>query len=193
MLLLIACINTANMLLARAVARKREMALRVALGATRIRLMLQVMMESMLLSVAAAFLGIWLAHIGTSVLVRIIASGREHERFILPVQLDLRLLAFTVGIALLTGLLFGLAPALDAFWSVPASSLRQTGRAGDTRLRRLFGRGLIAAQVASSVLLLSAAALFLGYLSRLRTLDLGFRRDDVLLATLDPEGSGYNP
>ena len=190
-LLLIACVNTANMLLARAAGRQREMAVRVGLGATRIRLVQQVMTESALLSAVAALFGILLAHVGTGVLVRIIASGREHERFILPVQLDLRLLAFTVGVALLTALLFGLAPALHAFRAAPASALRQTGRAGETRLRRLFGRGLVAAQVASSVLLLSAAGLFLGYLSHLRNLDLGFQRDHVLLVTLDPERSGF--
>ena len=190
-LLLIACVNTANMLLARAAGRQREMAVRVGLGATRIRLVQQVMTESALLSAVAALFGILLAHVGTGVLVRIIASGREHERFILPVQLDLRLLAFTVGAALLTALVFGLAPALHAFRAAPASALRQTGRAGETRLRRLFGRGLVAAQVASSVLLLSAAGLFLGYLSHLRNLDLGFQRDHVLLVTLDPERSGF--
>jgi predicted permease len=190
-LLLIACINTATMLLARAAGRQREMAVRVGLGASRVRLVQQVMTESVLLSATGALLGIFLAHVGTGVLVRIIASGREHERINLPVQLDLRLLAFTAGVALLTGLLFGLAPALRAFRSAPASAMQQTGRAGETRLRRLFGRGLVSAQVASSVLLLSAAGLFLGYLSHLKNLDLGFQRDHVLLVTLDPSRSGY--
>jgi predicted permease len=166
------------------------MSVRVGLGATQVRLVQQVMTESVLLSGVAALLGIFLAQVGTGVLVRIISSGREHERFILPVQLDLRLLAFTVGVALLTALFFGLAPALHVFRSAPMSVLRQTGRAGETRLRRLFGRGLVAAQVASSVLLLSAAGLFLGYLSHLRNLDLGFQRDHVLLVTLDAERSG---
>lgn len=191
LLLLIACVNMASMLLARAAGRQREMAVRIGLGASRIRLAQQVLTESLLLSVAGALLGVLLAQTGTGVLVRIIASGREHERFILPVQLDLPSLAFTAGIALLTGLLFGLAPALRAFRSTPASALRQTGRAGETRLGRLFGRGLVAAQVASSVLLLSAAGLFVGYLSHLRHMDLGFQRKGVLLVTLDPARGGY--
>jgi predicted permease len=132
-----------------------------------------------------------LAHIGIGALVRIIASGREHERFDLQVQPDLHVLVFTAGVALLTGLLFGLAPAWYAFRSAPAFALRQTGTAGETRLRRLFGRGLVTAQVALSVLLLSAAGLFVGYLSHLKNLDLGFQRDHVLLVTLDPARGGY--
>ncbi len=191
LLLLIACINMASMLLARAAGRQREMAVRVGLGASRVRLVRQVLTESLLLSVAGALLGVWLAHIGTGALVRIIASGREHERIDLQVQPDLQSLLFTAGVALLTGLLFGLAPALSAFRSAPASALRQTGSAGETRLRRLFGKGLVAAQVASSVVLLSAAGLFVGHLSHLKNLDLGFHRDHVLLVTLDPARGGY--
>ncbi len=96
------------------------------------------------------------------------------------------MLVFTAGIALLIGLLFGLAPALYAVRSAPASALRQTGRAGETLLRRLFGRGLVVAQVALSVLLLSAAGLFVGHLSQLKNLNLGFQRNHILLVTLDP-------
>ena len=191
LLLLIACVNMASMLLARAAGRQREMAVRVGLGASRARLVRQVLTESLLLSVAGALLGVLLARIGTGVLVRIIASGRAHERFDLPAQLDWQTLAFTAGTALATGLLFGLAPAWRAFRSAPATALRQTGRAGETRLGRLFGRGLVAAQVASSILLLSAAGLFVGYLSHLKHLDLGFQREGVLLVVLDPAPSGY--
>ena len=92
----------------------------------------------------------------------------------------------------MTGVLFGLAPAWNAFASAPASSLREIGGAGDTRSRRLFGKSLIVAQVALSVVLLSAAGLFVGHLSNLRNLDLGFDRHSVLLVTLNPQGSGYN-
>ena len=191
LVLLIACVNLASMLLARAAGRQREMAVRVGLGASRLRLVQQVLTESLLLSVAGALLGVLLAQIATGVLVRIIASGREHERFNLPVQLDLQSLAFTAAVALITGLLFGLAPAWRTFRSAPASALRQTGRAGETRLGRLFGRGLVAAQVASSILLLSAAGLFVGYLSHLKHLDLGFQRERVLLVVLDPARGGY--
>jgi putative ABC transport system permease protein len=111
------------------------------------------------------------------------ASGRAFERVEILVQPDLTLLLFTAVIALLTGLLFGLAPAWYAFWAAPASALRQTGRSGDTWFWRLFGKGLVTAQVALSILLVTAAALFLSHLTRLRNFDLGFRSDHVLLAT----------
>jgi predicted permease len=132
-----------------------------------------------------------LAHLGTGILVRIVASGPEYEHFELQVQLDLHLLIFTAGTALLICLLFGLAPALYASWSSPAFALRETGRAGETRLRRHFGKGLVAAQVVLSVLLLSAAGLFVGHLTHLKNRNLGFQRDHVLLVTIDPELGGY--
>jgi predicted permease len=100
-------------------------------------------------------------------------------------------LLFTAGVALLTGVLFGLAPAWSAFFSSPGSSLREIGRAGETRFQRLFGKGLVVAQVALSVVMLSAAGLFVGHLWDLQHLDLGFRRDHVLLMTLDPKRSEY--
>jgi predicted permease len=194
LLLLIACTNVASMLLARGAARQREMALRVSLGAGRLRLVRQVLTESLLLSVAGGLPGIALAYFGASALVRIMTSGRfvgrppHVEIHILP---DMRVLFFTGGVALLTGILFGLAPGWNAFASAPASSLRESGPAGDTRFRRLFGKALVVAQVALSVVLLSAAGLFVRHLSNLQHLDLGFRRDHVLLVTLDPARSGY--
>ena len=107
-------------------------------------------------------------------------------------QPDGHVLLFTAGVALLTGVLFGLAPAWNAFASAPVSALREMGRAGETRSRRLFGKGLVVAQVTLSVVLLSAAGLFVRHLSNLRNLDLGFQRDHVLLVTLDPARSGYS-
>jgi len=195
LLLLIACINLANMLLARGTARRHEMAVRVALGAGRFRLLRQVLTESLLLSAAGALLGTLAAYFGADGLVRIMTSGRfiggppHIELHVVP---DMHVLLFTGGVALLTGLLFGLAPAWNAFASGPATSLRESGRAGETRLGRLFGRSLVVAQVALSVGLLSAAGLFIGHLANLKHLDLGFRRDHVLLVNLDAARSGYN-
>jgi len=194
LLLLIACINLANMLLARGAGRRHEMAVRVALGAGRFRLMRQVLTESLLLSGMGAALGAFLAYFGAGALVRIMLSGRPQigPPIDIQVQPDTHVLLFTAGIALLTGLLFGLAPAWSAFASAPATALRSSGSAGETRLRRLFGKSLVVAQVALSVGLLSAAGLFIGHLSHLERLDLGFRRDHVLLVTLDPAHSGYH-
>jgi len=181
------------MLLARSARRRREIAVRVGLGANRGHLIRQMLTESILLSLAGALFGILFAFFGTSVLVRIMASGRAFEHIEIHVQPDLHLLLFTAGIALLTGLLFGLVPAWHAFWFAPASDLRQSGKGGDTWFWSMFGRGLVAAQVALTIFLVSAAAVFLNYLSRLRNFDLGFRSDHVLLVTLDSTHSGYKP
>jgi predicted permease len=190
LLLLIACANVASLLLTRGAARQREMALRVSLGAGRFRLLRQGLTESLLLAAAGGLLGTLLAYWGTGALVRIIASGRE--RIELQVSPDLVVLLFTAGVALLTGVLFGLAPAWRASGCAPASSLRDAGRGGETRLRRLFSECLVVTQVAFSVALLSGASLFVRHLSNLEHLDLGFRRDHVLLVDLDPSGSGYD-
>jgi putative ABC transport system permease protein len=194
LLLLIACTNLANMLLARGAARRCEMAVRVAMGAGRFRLMRQVLTESLLLSGLGGVLGIFLAYSGAGALVRIMLSGRPPigPRIDIQVRPDAHVLLFTGGVALITGLLFGLAPAWSAFASGLASSLRESGRASETRLGRLFGKSLVVAQVALSVGMLSAAGLFIGHLSNLEHIDLGFRRDHVLLATLDPARSGYS-
>ena len=120
-----------------------------------------------------------------------VAARLSTSRF--EVQPDLNLVLFTAGIALFTGLLFGLAPAWYAFRVAPASALRQTGRGGDTWFWRLFGKGLVAAQVALSIFLVTAAAVFLSHLTRLRNFDLGFRSDHVLLVTLDPRTADTSP
>jgi predicted permease len=190
LLLLIACTNVASLLLTRGAARQREMALRVSLGAGRFRLLRQGLTESLLLAAAGGLLGTLLAYLGTGALVRIIASGRE--RIELQVRPDWVVLLFTAGVALLTGVLFGLAPAWRASGCAPAASLRAVGRAGETRLRRRFGECLVVTQVAFSVALLSAASLFVRHLSNLERLDLGFRRDHVLLVDLNPASSGYD-
>jgi len=196
LLLLIACTNVASLLLARGAARRGEMAIRISLGAGRLRLVRQVLTESLMLSAAGSLLGIWLGYFGAGALVRILASGRGlialPQSFEIPFQPDMHVLLFTAGIALLTGILFGMAPAWSAFTSAPASSLREIGRAGETRFGRFFGKSLIVAQVALSVALLAAAGLFVRNLVNLRHLDLGFERDHVMLATLDPSRSGYN-
>ena len=182
LLLLIACANVASMLLARGAARQKEMALRVSLGAGRFRLMRQVLTESVLLSTMGGALGVLLAYLGSAALLRIISTA-QGPRIELQVRPDVGVLIFTAGTALLTGVLFGLAPALRAWGGV---------RASETRLRRFFGKSLVAAQVAFSVTLLSAGGLFVRHLSNLEHLDLGFHRDHILLVNVDPASSGYS-
>ncbi len=191
LLLLLACINMASMLLARSAGRQRELAVRVGLGAGRGRLVRQMLTESLLLSVAGATAGVAVAYFVVGILVRIMASSRASEHIDIEVHPDLNVVLFAAGTALLTGLLFGLAPAWFAFRAQPAMALRQTGRGGDTWFWRLFGKSLVAAQVALSIFLVTAAALFLNHLTRLRNFDLGFRSDHVLQVTLDPSRSGY--
>jgi len=196
MLLLIACMNVASMLLARGAARRQEMAVRVSLGAGRLRLARQVLTESLLLSLAGTALGVGIAYVGADALLGLMYSGRLPpgwpQHLEIHVAPDLRVLLFTAGIAVLTGVLFGLAPAWSAFRSAPISVLRQIGSAGVRKSGRRFGQGLVAAQVALSVVLLTAAGVCVGYLSSLRNVNTGFERDSVLLVTLNPQGSGYN-
>ena len=195
LLLLVACANMASLLLARGAAREHEMALRVALGAGRLRLVRLVLTEPLLLSAAGSVLAIVLAYVGASSLVRIMLSGRPIRglppHLDIQVRPDLHVLLFTAAVALLTVALSGLSPVLRAFRTAPASALRQSGSTGESRFRWLLGKSLVVTQVALSVVLLSAAALFVGYLSNLERLNLGFRRDQLLLVTLDPSQSGY--
>jgi predicted permease len=192
LMLLIACTNVAGLVLARAASRRHEMAVRVAIGAGRARIVRQVVTESLLLSVAASVIGIVLAYFAADVLARLLpidARWLAHQSVELRVRPDARVLLFTAGIGLLTGLLFGIAPAWSAFASAVASGLRETGSSGDTKSRRRVGGSLVIAQVALSVTLLAAAALFVRHLSNLRYVDAGFRRDSVLLVNLAPAGS----
>jgi predicted permease len=195
LLLLLACTNIGSLLLARAASRRHEIAVRVSLGASRARLVRQMLVESLVLSAAGAIPALVLGYFGAGALVRIIASGRRIPGLPPNLDIDLRLdahvLLFTAAAAVLAGLLFGIAPAWNAFVADPAASLRETGTAGETRARRLFGKLLVAGQVALATVLLSAAGLFVRHLSNLERLDTGFQRDHVLLVTLDPARSGY--
>ncbi len=196
LLLLLACANLAGLLLARGASRQHEMAVRACLGAARARLLRQTFTESLLLSLVGCAVGIFVAYFAAHALIRVFASGR----FIMgaPVHFealtnpDAHVLLFTGAIALLTGLLCGAAPAMSASKTEPASALQQASRIGESKSRRLFGKGLVASQVALSLVLVSSAGLFVGYLSHLRNLNLGFERNNLLLVTLDFADSGYN-
>ncbi len=195
LLLLIACTNIASMLLARGAAREREMALRVALGAGRVRLLRQLLTESLLLSAMGAAAGVFVAYFSAATLVRIIESGRRfpglRDPLHIPIEPDTRVLFFTAAIAVMTGLMFGLVPAFRAMRTAPSSSLRAAGKGVETRLGRLFGNSLVVLQVAVSVLLLSAAGLFLKHLANVKN-GVGFQRDNLLLVRLDSSGGTYD-
>ena len=193
-LLLIACTNVASMLLARAAARRREMAVRIALGAGRRRLLQQLLTESLVLAAAGGAIGVWLAWIGAGALARTWPiDPRIASRVGIPVDFDWQVLLFTAALVLATAILFGLAPAWNAFAQQASPTLRQSGVTGETRSRRRLGKALVVAQVALSVVLLSAAGLFIGEVLALRNEDLGFDRESVLLITLDPSKSGQTP
>jgi predicted permease len=171
------------------------MAVRVSLGAGRVRLLRHVLAESLLLSVMGGLSGIALASIGAEALVRIMLSGREFltqpQRIVMDVQPDLYVLLFTGAVSVLTALLFGAVPAWHALTAAPAASLRARGVGAETPSRRLFGKSLVVIQVAFSVVLLSAASVFIQHLLSLRSQDFGFQRASLLLVTLDPSKSAY--
>jgi putative ABC transport system permease protein len=182
LVLLIACANIANLLLARAAARQREISIRMAIGAARRRVMRQLMSESLLLSVLGAAGGLFFAVWGSRLLVRFLSrTGSELQLDTAP---DLRVLAFTMGVAVLTGLLFGLAPALRAT-SVSLHNVLKEHARGMAGGRLGLGRVLVTGQVALSLMLLVGAGLFLGTLRNLLSTDLGFNRHNVLLVPAD--------
>ena len=195
LLLLLACANLAGLLLARGTARQHEMAVRVSLGATRARLLRHTLTESLLLSLIGSALGILFAYFSLGALIHMFSSGRLMAgvpvRFEVLRNLDGHVLGFTAAIALLTSLLCGAAPAISASNAAPASALQSGTKTGETRRQRLFGKSLVAAQVALSLVLVSMAGLFVGYLSHLRN-DLGFERNNLLVVTLDFAHSNYN-
>ena len=188
LILLIACVNVANMLLARAETRQREIAVRLAIGAGRARVLRQLLTESILLSIVSGVLGIIFAYALRGTLPALVPWTQAVE-----VGLDLRVLAFTIGISLLTGLLFGVAPAIRALRMGVGQSLKEGARTSGGRSSTAVGKVLVVAQVALSVVLLVAAGLFLRTLRNLERVDVGFATDHLLLFRIDPRLSGYKP
>ena len=180
LVLLIACANIASLMLARAGARQREIAVRKALGASRSRLIRQLLTECLLLSAGGALLGILFARWGTALLVRYISTA--NNQVFLDLSSDWRILAFTVAIAVLTGLLFGILPAIRSTRISLTSAMKGSDvveRTAHTRVRP--AKWIVSAQVALSLVLLVVAALFLHSLRKLASLDLGFDRSNLLV------------
>jgi predicted permease len=188
LVLVIACANVANLLLARGKAREREMAARLALGAPRRRLLRQLLVESALLAALGGALGLLIAAwAGGALLALLVDPG---VTFATPPTLDALLLLFCAVVSLVTVLFFGLAPALRATRPSLAPVLRRTA-SGDGS-GSLAGRGLVVVQSGLSLVLLIGAGLFLRSLANLERASPGYRGDDVLVATVDPRGGGYH-
>jgi predicted permease len=189
LVLLIACANVANLLLARATARQREIAVRMSMGADRSRLIRQLLAESGLLGFAASVVGVAFAWIASRLLLTMVSTGSE----IVPIRVtpDLGVLAFTLGVTIVTVFLFGTAPAFQATGLELAPALKAGRGIISTALRNRLSRGLVAGQVALSLALLAGAGLFLRSLSNVMDVDLGFDKHNVLRMRIDPSAAGY--
>jgi len=182
--LLIACANLANLMFARANAREREIAVRLALGASRTRLLQQLMMESLLIAAVGALAGVLLAQILTRVLISFLTTSGGQVS--LDLALDWRVLGFSALVAVLTCLFFGLAPAMRATLTPPIVAMKAGARGAIGGRERLgMRRVLVVAQVALSMVLLVGAFLFVRSFQKLITVDAGFRQTGILVAELD--------
>jgi macrolide transport system ATP-binding/permease protein len=194
LILLIACSNMANLLLARATARRREIAVRLSIGAGRSRVIRQLLTESVLLASMGGAVGVLFAIWGIRVLTTLLSNGREN--FTLHAELNGHVLAATMALSILTGILFGLVPAIQSTRVDVMPALKDTRAGGpETRMSGFFshltlGRALVVAQIAISLLMLVATGLFVGTLSNLQSIQLGFNRENMLLFGLNARQPG---
>jgi predicted permease len=189
--LLLACANLANLLLARATAREREFAVRLAIGAGRARIVRQLLVESLLLAVTGAILGLALAFLAARILLRIYLPADAAAEFVVAPIPDGRVLAFVVGVMVLTSFVFGLLPAVRGSRTEITLSLKDRSSAlsaGGISLRRM----LVGIQMAMSLLLLFGAGLFVRTLRNLESLGPGFPADHLLTFRIDPSLNGYS-
>jgi predicted permease len=194
LVLLIACANLANFLLARAATRRSEIVTRLALGSSQMRIVRQSLIETSLLSLLGGLMGLGVAFAATRVLITFVCRGETYVAMS-PVP-DQTVLLFTLGVSLVTGLLFGLAPAITSARTGGHGSLSANARtvqSGGGRLSRFWPKTLVTSQVTLSLLLLVVAGLFLRTLNNLQNQDYGFERTHLLLAQLNERLAGYEP
>jgi len=192
MVLLIACANVANLLISRAAVRRKEIAIRMAIGASRARLIRQLLTESVLLSSMGAVLGVLFAQWASRMLVQFLSTSTSNV--VLDLSIDIRVLAFTTAVAIATGILFGLAPAwqgtsIDPHWAMKANARGVV----ESHARLSLGKMVVAAQVALSLVLLIGAGLMLKTFAKLATVDTGFDKNQVLLIRVDPRYASVPP
>jgi predicted permease len=187
LVLVIACVNVANLLLARAASRQKEFAVRVAIGAAPGRVIRQLLTESIFLACAGGALGLLLAQWGTGALLKL---SRNQD---LEASPDLRVFLFTASVCLLTGVLFGLIPALRSRKVSVALTLKSGSQNGNSAQAGWnWGKVLVTGQVALSLLVLFVAGLLVHSLQNIRNVDLGYNREHLLLVSTDPQAAGYN-
>jgi len=189
--LLLACANIANLLLARGAQRRREMSVRLALGAGRGRVIRQLITESLLLAGIGGVGGVLLAYVGRNAIPKLMANAWDRNGLVVP--LDWGVFAFAAAVTLLTGMVFGLAPAWLAARSEIGSSLKESAQTATRRRKGLAGKAIVAFQIALSTLLVVGAGLFLRTLFALNSIDVGFRTDHLILFEVAPPAKRYGP
>jgi predicted permease len=186
---LLACANIANLLLARGAQRQREMSVRLAMGAGRVRILRQLLTESLLLAALGGAGGLLLAYAGRNVLPGLLINAWERNDFNTPI--DWTVFAFTAAVTLVTGILFGLAPAWLAARAEVSSSLKESAQSATRRRKGLSGKSIVVFQIALSTLLVLGAGLFLRTLIKLNSVNVGFEADHLLLFDISPPARRY--
>jgi predicted permease len=186
LVLLIACANVANLLLARAAARTKEMAVRLSIGATRTRLVQQLLTESIVLACLGGLLGVLIAAWSNQALPHLFSVDMD-------LRFNRRLFGFTAAVSLATGLVFGLAPAFRMSGVEPAAALKSGSPAGSTRRRLTLGKAVVVVQVSLALLLVTGTGLLARTMWNLLQMDMGFEREQVLTVRFDPRAGGFAP
>jgi predicted lysophospholipase L1 biosynthesis ABC-type transport system permease subunit len=187
--LLLACANIANLMLARGTQRQREMSVRLALGAGRLRIARQMLVESLVLAAAGGAGGLIFGYFGSNLIPKLTENAWERSEF--HIHFDWMVFGFTAGVTILTGILFGLAPALAAARTTVSSDLKETSLSVTRRRKGWGGKSLVGFQIALSTLLVIGAGLFLRTLASLNAVHVGFRTDHLLLAEINPPQKEY--